>query len=61
MDIHLLMIMTVALTVASMASAIGITAAKTGTAADRARLLLALLQVALMGWAGLLALLGSAG
>ena len=61
MDIHLVLATTVALTVASMAGAVALTAARTGAAEDRRRVLSALLQIALMGWAAVLALLGRAG
>ena len=61
MDIHLVLTTAVALTVASMAVAVALTAARTGTAEDRRRLLTVLLQIALMGWAAVLALLGPAG
>jgi hypothetical protein len=57
MDTDLVLIAAVALTVASMTAAIAITTARTGTAADRRRVLAVLLQIALMGWAALLALL----
>ena len=60
MDIHLVLAATAALTVASMAAAIALTAARTGAAEDRWRVLFALLQMALMGWAAVLALLGPA-
>ena len=61
MDTHLVLTIATALTVASMAAAIAVTATGAGTAADRRRLLAVLLQIAVMGWAALLALLQSAG
>lgn len=57
MDTQLVLITAVAVTIASMAAAIAVTAARTGTEADRRRVLAVLLQIALMGWVALLALL----
>jgi hypothetical protein len=57
MDRHLVLTTAVMLTVASMTAAIAITTTRTGTTADRRRVLAVLLQIALMGWAALLALL----
>ncbi len=61
MDTHLVLIMAVALTVASMAAAIAITVSRAGTAEDRKRVLAVLLQITVMGWMALLALLRPAG
>ena len=61
MDIHLVLTIAVVLTVASMTTAIALTAARMGTTADRRRLLAVLLQISVMGWAALLALLVPAG
>ena len=61
MDMHLVLTTAITLTVASMTAAVAMTAARTGTATDRRRILAVLLQIALMGWAAVLALLGPAG
>ena len=57
MDTQLVLITALSVTIASIAAAIAVTAARTDTEADRRRVLAVLLQIALMGWVALLALL----
>ena len=61
MDTHLVLTTAVVLTVASMTAAIAITLSQAGTATDRKRVLPVLLQITVMGWIALLALLRPAG
>lgn len=61
MDTHLVLATAVVLTVASMTAAIAITVLHAGTAEDRKRVLAVLLQITVMGWVALLALLRPAG